>query len=261
MRKTLFFIASIICLAGFMNNIYAQDNEVIHIAGKIIDAETEAPVSYVHVVNKTTGKGTVSNADGRFSIQITPVDTLLFSAIGFESYAFSLDKKIPENKLQVVIKMNTSTMELQPVNIFAYKDEYALKRALIEMDVPLETNEQFNSGWVPSKKSATDGGIAIGGPISALYNSFSREGKEKRKLEKYQQEYEFRKSLMVKYNEDIVKELTGLPENKVVEFMNFCKLDDGFLNRANAYEIAVAVNHCFTEFIELDSIPTEKIKP
>ena len=79
----------------------------VEISGRIIDAETKAPVPYVHIIHKALGKGTVSNSEGRFSIKMNKMDTLVFSAIGFESYAFTLKEKVQSDKLVITIELNT----------------------------------------------------------------------------------------------------------------------------------------------------------
>lgn len=245
----LFLLATIA-----FHNSWGQE-QTIEINGTIVEADTKDPVPYVHVINKTMGKGTVSNTEGRFWMKMHKTDTILFSAIGFEPYAFIIKDQVTSDKLIVTIELNTSTMELQPVKIFAYKDEYALKRAILNMDVPLEEEKPIVvSNWKGPSNTLPGGGggVSIGGPFSALYNAFSKEAKEKRKLQQYQKEYDYQKLIQSKYNEGVVKELTGLPDDKVEEFMEYCKLDDSFIGRASEYEIAVVVNRCLTEFIELE---------
>lgn len=247
MHKTILILILFFLTVTSFQGI-AQE-KTVEISGTIVEAESKAPVPYVHVVNQNTGKGTISNTEGRFWVQIAKTDTLLFSAMGFESYAFTIKKHVNSDKLDVTIELNTSTMELQPVKVFAYKDEQALKRALIAMELPLEQKQSFTSGWTNTKKNIpAGGGISIGGPVSALYNVFSKKHKANKKLKGYQEIYDHQKTIRAKYNEDVVVELTGLPEDKVEEFMNFCKLQDSFIDRSNPYEIAVAVNRCLKDF-------------
>ena len=123
--------------------VFGQDKD-IEIIGTILEADTKEPVPYVHIVNRGLGKGTVSNTEGRFWIKMSKSDTIQFSAIGFEPYMFTLKEQVTTERINVTIELNTSTMELQPVKIFAYKDEAALKKAMIAMDVPIESEKKLS---------------------------------------------------------------------------------------------------------------------
>lgn len=244
----LFLICA--CSTAFMG--LAQEKQQIELSGTIIEAETGNAVPYVHVVNKNTRKGSVSNTEGRFWMTMGKTDTVLFSAIGFEPYAFTVKDQVKSDKLIVTIEMNTSTMELQPVKVFAYKDEHALKKAIIAMEVPIEEDRKriqlpgFNYG--PTKEVRP----SVLNPISLLHNAFSRDVKEQKKLAQYQQQESYQNLLKAKYNEAVVIELTGLPEDDVKDFMKFCQLPESFIARSSEYEIAVAVNNCLKDFISTE---------
>ena len=248
------YLVIFLFLAAFRVS-YSQDKK-IEITGEIINSETKEPVPYVHVVNERLHLGTTSNTQGRFWITMEKQDTLLLSAIGFEKFAFTLKEEVTTDKLVVTIEMNTSTMELQPVKVFAYRDEEALKRALIETKVPLQEQQRgiqlpgFYYGPTKAVKPS-----AFGNPISFIASKFSREVKEQKKLKQYQQVYDYQEIIKAKYNQAVVMELTGLPEEKVEEFMEFCKLENSFLGPASEYEIAVAVNKCMVDFSQITISP------
>ncbi|MEP2774202.1 MAG: carboxypeptidase-like regulatory domain-containing protein [Fulvivirga sp.] len=245
------FLLSLLSLCLFATVSFAQE---IEISGQIIDKETNDAVPFVHIVNASINKGTVSNTEGRFWIRMDKQDTLQFSAIGFETYAFTLQPNITTDKINVTIELNTSTMELAPVKVFAFRNEQALKRALIEMDAPLEEQEKFTIPGLPAKKvrSAEGGGIGIGGPLTMIAKAFSKEEKEKKLLKKYEKAYDYQKVLTSKYNETIVMEITNLPEDKVEDFMKFCVLEDSFIYRASEYDLAVVLNQCLLDFKKLE---------
>lgn len=250
MSKKIF----ILFLTAFSLSAYVSkaQEHLIEITGTIVEAESKEPVPYVHIINRALGKGTVSNTEGRFWIKMNKTDTVQFSAIGFEPYFFTLKESVTTDRLNVTIELNTSTMELQPVKVFAYKDEQALKKAMIDMKVPIGTDDKriqlagFYYG--PTREVKPN----LLNPISFLSSKFSREVKEQKKLAEHQQQENYQNLIKAKYNESIVLELTGLPEDKVEEFMTFCKLEDSFIGRASEYEIAVAINRCLSDFSILD---------
>lgn len=246
------FLLILFFVAAFGLQSYAQENFEIEITGTILDADTQEPVPYVHVINKNSRKGTVSNTEGRFWMVMNKMDTVLFSSIGFEPYAFTIKDQVTSNKLILTIELNTSTMELQPVKVFAFKDEHALKKAMLAMEVPIEedrTRIELPGFYYGPKKEVKP---SVLNPLSLLHNKFSREAKEKSKLAEYQQQEHYQNLIKAKYNEAVVLELTGLPEDQVEDFMEFCKLGEAFIARSSQYEIAVAVNKCLTDFNKLD---------
>ncbi len=248
MKLALTTVLLLITAVGFTQ----QHN--VEIIGEIVDSESKEAIPYVHIVNKNTGQGTASNTEGRFWINMSPADTLIFSAIGFESYQFRLNEQITTDKLVVTIELSQSTLELEAVKVFAFKDEYALKRALIDAEVsPEEDTKQLQlPGVKRSARPVNGGGVAVGGPLTALGNLFSKERKETKKMETLQQEYNLYKNIESKYNPRVVMDITGLPEDKVEDFMNFCKIDDGYIRKATEYELAVVVNRCLVDFNALE---------
>ncbi len=235
----------------------------IEIIGEIHDPEANEAVAYVHIVNLRTNQGEVSNSEGRFWIDMQKTDTLLFSAIGFEKYYFTLKEQVTTNKLVVTIELKHSTLELETVKVFAFKDEYALKRALLDVNAPIEPEKKAFEipGIKMSKITRPEGGIRVGGPLSAIGNLFSKEVKEYKKLEEVSQEYDYQKLIKAKYNEHIVMRITGLKEDDVEDFMNFCKLEDSFISRSSEYELTVVIQQCLTDYKSnsLDSLQNKNL--
>jgi TonB-linked SusC/RagA family outer membrane protein len=66
-------------------NILAEDNKNIELHGAIIDNGTFLPVESVNVKLLNSKKGTVSNKQGRFTIQAPLYSTLQFSCLGYRT--------------------------------------------------------------------------------------------------------------------------------------------------------------------------------
>lgn len=78
---------------------------------KILDKKTGLPVSYATVRILNTTKGTIGSADGKFSIHIEPVDSVLFSCAGYYD-TLILGKNIYSN-----VYMEPRIIELKEVVI------------------------------------------------------------------------------------------------------------------------------------------------
>ncbi|MCW5912319.1 MAG: SusC/RagA family TonB-linked outer membrane protein [Cyclobacteriaceae bacterium] len=68
----------VLVLAGFTAS--AQST----VSGKVISAEDNSPIPGVNILVKGTSNGTITNADGVFSISALPSDVLVFSFVGFK---------------------------------------------------------------------------------------------------------------------------------------------------------------------------------
>jgi len=70
-------------------------SEITYISGTVVDETTGDPLPFATIGVKNRGRGTVTNSNGEFGLQITPGslnDTLSFSYLGF------LGKEIPVNQ-------------------------------------------------------------------------------------------------------------------------------------------------------------------
>ena len=227
-------------------SLYAQDDQgkKIILSGEIISTEENEAIPFVHIINKSSNKGTVSDADGKFKIPMNENDTLIFSAMGFDKYHFSLNKKPDNNQVFVKIELNTSTMELKPVEVFAYKDAESFKEAILEYELP-EENEQVKipGSYEGPRKEVKPSPL---NPVSFLAYAFSKEAKEKRKLAEVQQNsvsgYEIRK----KY--EFLEEITGLQEKKLDQFLEYCEITFRMVKSSSEYELAIVVNQCLPSF-------------
>ena len=245
LRIALVYISIFFCFQGIAQNSMPS---IIQIDGVIVNKEDKRPVPFVHVLNLQSKSGTASNLEGRFSIQMQRQDSVIFSAIGFDKYLFMLDENSFGSRFDIVVEMNVNSFELETVDIFAYKDEYAFKNAILDLEV---TNSKSNDRielpgfyYGPRKEVKTSGS-----PLTFLYNKTSKRAKEERKFDLLESEYEgWKKKVTTNYNPTFVQGVTGLEEDKVEDFMRFCKLGDSFIRLSTQYEIVVAINKCLVKF-------------
>jgi hypothetical protein len=141
-------------------------------------------------------------------------------------------------------------MQLEPVKVFAYKDERALKRAIIEMDVPIAKSNriQLKGFYYGPRKEYKITPLTVS-PIAFIASRFDKKLKEKRKYAKVSAQYDkWVTNIHSKYSAEIVEEITGLHEDKIGNFMKFCKLSDTFITLSSEYEVVVAIHKCFIDY-------------
>lgn len=87
------------------------------ISSQIVDALNHNPIPFVNIWVKNSQKGTTSDANGKFQLNLKTNDTLVLSAIGFEG------REIPLGSISSLLKMNKSVELLEAVTIKSMKFE------------------------------------------------------------------------------------------------------------------------------------------
>ena len=268
MRFILLFWANhphLVLMVGFIVSyfavpvIYAQSP--IKISGSVIDKESKTPVPYVHIYTKTSKQGTTTDERGHFAIIIDRADTLIFSSVGFDKYRLHLKSDDARSVYHVIIEMNSKTYELEPVVVNAYMSFDEFKKEVLDLNMPAEKNE-FSLNIPKGYKLPPENGdgsilnpsIKMKGPVSALYDLFSKEGKERDKLELYRRQKRNEIIIESKYNLEVVKRVTHLDEKDAKRFLDWCKFEDDYILGASDYDLAVAMLKCLDEFHKADSI-------
>lgn len=233
----------------------AMAQSPVRIAGHVVDRETKEAVPYVHVYTTSFSQGTVTDENGKFQISMASADTLVFSAVGFDKYFFSLKQDDIRSYYDVVIELDFKTYELEPVKVIAYRDLEQFKKAVLELNIPAEKSMTVDVPKAVNKDIGTGlPTMTIRGPITALYNALSKEGRELKRLEAYRKERSSVKSIGEKYNTDMVKRVTNLSDEGARRFMEWCKFEDDFILRSTEYELTVAVLKCLDDFVKKDSV-------
>ena len=83
---------------------HLTDAQELTIEGKVVDSESMEPLAFVNVIYGTPSKGTTTDIDGRFSIEISrQVDHVQFSFLGYHKKVVDVDTLTgsPEQPIQM----------------------------------------------------------------------------------------------------------------------------------------------------------------
>ena len=124
-------------LIGFSSVIHAQENnkkrDLIQFSGVLVSSDSLDQVSYASVVDKTTGKGTMSDYYGYFSFVTRPGDTILFNAFGYKTSSYIVPDSLTEIRYSIIHVMTPDTMVLPEVDIYPWPSREEFARAFVEM--------------------------------------------------------------------------------------------------------------------------------
>ncbi len=128
-KKINRFLSVLILLLVFLpSNLQAQKN--IPITGKIIDDnDNEIPFAAIGIISKNIG--TTSTEDGTFYFQISPnelKDTLSISSLGFSTYLLPVSQISLNEKMVIILKEKTTSLNEVVVNSTSFYVRQALKK-------------------------------------------------------------------------------------------------------------------------------------
>lgn len=232
----------------------------LRIAGTVVDSGTGTPVPFVHVYTTTYSHGTVADHQGRFLVVLEKTDTLAFSSVGYEIQHFYVDPSEEKTFYEVRIRLIPKVYELDPVSVTAIPSIEQFKQDVLKMEIAREEKIELNipKGYRLPPEGPADvnmnPSIGLMGPVSALYNVFSREAKEKKKLKNLREKIMDYREIDSKYNLAVVKQVTNLDDECAERFMEWCKFEDEFVLKSSAYDLAVTMLKCLDEFVRADTL-------
>ena len=220
-------------------------DEPIRLSGVIVN-EADEPLPFVTVTNRRTQQGVVSDEEGFFYLTFPANDTLQLSAVNYEAYRLYFGDTAQATNYDLTIRLSEKTYQLENVTVFAFRDEAAFKRAVLALDDLPEPEKVVVPGSYQGPRREKK--ASIGNPISFIFDRFSKRAKYERQVQQARQEATYQKALSKKFNRAMIEEITGLNDERLDEFILFCRLEDWFIEELNEYDIIVAINQCYRDF-------------
>lgn len=117
-----------------------QDKSVIF-SGKVVSDRTSDFLPNAYVFNPQSGRGTLTDDLGDFSLYVYPGDSLVFSYVGFKKKYYIIPR-LNEQMQSAIIHMAESVTMLAEVKVYPYNTEEAFKKAFIEMKLENEAGRK-----------------------------------------------------------------------------------------------------------------------
>jgi hypothetical protein len=224
---------------------HAQSQEkrdtILLFSGRLINEQTGKPVKFAHVINQTWSHVVISDTLGFFKIHVRLNDLLMVTSIGFYDFPIYIyDTIARENKLHIY-RIIPKIYSLPGVSVLRLGTYEQFKYNFLSLKLPGPEHPADTSVFKKIDKGIDTVGnaapLTITGPVSALYNLLSKEGKSLRKYKKLKEEEEFWKKVEYKYNVEMLVRITHLQGPELYEFINFCNFSKEFIKESSEYEI------------------------
>ena len=234
-----FFKTSVLLLFGVVS-VFCQEKSVY---GKVIDNITKKGINTLNILNKRTGQVVATNENGDFYTRAMTGDSIIITSFGYERKGIKWDG-IDKNPVLAV--------KLQP---FMLQELVVRDKKLSDIHKEIQDflanpndSKAIRNELLKSMLNSNTTQPGIGVSIDALYQMFSKEGKMNRKLADI--EFQGAKSIYtdLKYNKQVVAQITHLGPEDLDDFMEFCKPTQDFILHATDYELTFKILKCAGEF-------------
>lgn len=246
------YISLALLLIGFIG--FSQDDvEGQTFSAIVVNAQTDRPLESVHVINLNKVYGTITNANGEFSITASVNDTLYFSYLGFKSQK---------------IRVTNDMFKFEDTKIALTELAYALEEVIVrpyqltgylEIDVknmPINNAYQYsisglNVGYEAGKKNPSAVTKVLGAilnPADLLRNLFGKKPNQMRKLRQVKEDDAIRDLLASKFDRETLTELLQIEKVDIEDILNNCSYSKSFITTANDLQILDAISSCYEEF-------------
>lgn len=244
MPKLLLFL-SLCCTAQLL---FAQKERTIIHGSVHVDEENAADI---HVINKNSNKGTITNANGYFQIPVKTGDTLIFSGIQFYYKELVINQKHFNDKA-LNIKLVQKTNQLEEITVknlnlqgnlsidasnsekhLNFYDEDLLGLAEMDLSTPIVMDiDGFSRSRSSNDAELTPSGGNILGLLGLVLKPLSKEiskiGQTKRNIKAYDRRREQRaleapEDIRNEFGDDFFVKTLKIPANRIDRFIAYCR--------------------------------------
>lgn len=216
------------------------------VEGMVLDKQSRQRIARVMLLNKTTGAVVYNSSRGEFSLLLSAGDELIVSKENYIS-----DTLIYGGQQVLLIQLQRAMREIETVDVSG-------RRSAQEILQSRQRDYQKAYRLADPGDYVSVGQNGAGLSIGAVYNYFSREGRNARKLTRYfQQEYEQNYVDMV-FTKDLVGGVLGLEGEPLENFMIRYRPSYDFVLLASRFEL---IKYIKTKYEYFKHIPYIKPLP
>jgi hypothetical protein len=244
-----FSLLLLLLCSGFL---FAQKKPV---QGFVIDKESKQRLARVYIYNSRTDEGLYNNTKGEFTTQALVGDTLFAALQGY-----AVDTLVYKGQNAVYFQLHPLFIRLKEVAIVGKTispDEQYKK-------TQKEYKYQTDRGSSKDLLNVGTNGVGIG--IDAIYNLLSKRGKNARHLQEILERDYKEQIIDFKFKPDYVKQVLGIKEPELLDFMQQYRPSYNFVLSASEYAFILYLRNSYTAYkrnpkaLRLQPLPNIKIE-
>lgn len=115
---------------------------LLQFSGIVVTSDSINPVPFTNVLIKHSGRGTVADFFGYFSIVAYESDTIEFSAMGFKKERFIIPDTLTASRYSLIQTLTSDTVLLPQTIIYPWPSKEQFKEAFVNFNVPDDDYER-----------------------------------------------------------------------------------------------------------------------
>ena len=238
LRKIIFLFLLVVSYHGFSQDDIVVDPMLIRLQAKVISAGDSSAIPYANIVNNRTHSGTISNAEGFFSLEMLNIDSLLVSSVGYQKAVLKVPHNYNGNSV-LVFMLKPMNYNLGEVQVQGERQKIDLG---LETGKPTDIPAELRGDAFNEKPPVL---AALFNPISFWQYHLSKREKEKREVRKaiaIEKNWEMHSQ---NYNKEMVMFLTGMTEPQADSFMIWFNAQDVLPYTSTEYQVRASILEYF----------------
>lgn len=235
-RRILYITALLITV--LLATDYSASAQTYTVKGVVYDSSRNYPLESVTVLS-TSGKGTITNADGYYQIEVTEKDSIWFSYLEKPTVKFPVIKIVNPLGFDISILVNVPTLKEVKIKPRYYRQDSIQNR--------LDYAKIFN--YKKPSISPSINGMGVGFDLDEIINIFRF--KRNRSLASFQRRLlieEQERFVEHRFNKALVRRLTLLESPELDSFMLLFRPSLLFTQTAGDYEFQYYIKTAFFRF-------------
>ena len=236
-NRRFFFIAAFIITVLLVID-YSATAQMYTVRGMVYDSSRNYPLEAVSVLS-TSGKGTITNAEGYYEIQVTEKDSIWFSYLNKPTIKFPVLKIITPLSFDISLQVNVPTLKEVRIRPKNYKQDSIQNR--------VDYAKIFN--YQKPKLKPTIQGMGVGFDLDEIINMFRF--KRNRSMASFQKRLlldEEDKYIDHRFNKALVRRLTFLESPELDSFMRLYRPSFTFTKMAGDYDFQYYIKVAFSRY-------------
>jgi len=229
-----------------------QAQSYIMISGTVWNLHGDKLVG-ANALNQTRNYGTFTDANGQFFLVLGENDWLKVSMVGYKPYFMQVPEGLSAQTYSLNVTLVGDTTILKETVIRPYPLTYtAFRQEFLALRLPEEKlQNRLLMPKTPFRRNYEnpEGGLLLPGPFTLLYNAFSKEAKELRKMQVLRERDALRDLLLAIISREVIYNRYACSNDEDIdELILYCGLTKEYLSSASHYLIARRINVCGTSW-------------
>lgn len=210
------------------------------VQGTVLDSSHTFPLEAVSVLS-TSGKGTITNNNGHYVIDVAEKDSIWFSYLGKPTKKFAVLKIYDINQFDIALKVNIPTLAEVKVRPRNYRQDSLQNR---------EDYKKIFDFQRPNLSTMTSiGPNGAGVDIDELIRVFQfRKNKSTLRFQERLLQQERDKYVDYRFNKALVRRLTNLDGTELDRFMALYRPTYEFILYSSEYNFQLYIKNAFAQF-------------